>query len=68
MLSVFPLVAITLGNNILETVSTPVIVKNTFMGPRKMKILKFLCRLAAALPPIILGALFGKLDSVGVLT
>jgi len=58
MLSVFPLVAITLGNNILE--STPRVFKEAFAGRRG----KIMCRFVAAVPPIILGALLGNLSSI----
>jgi hypothetical protein len=58
MLSVFPLVAITLGNNLLE--SSPRVFKLRFPG----KTAKIICRFAAAIPPIILGAVLGKLDKI----
>eukprot|EP01118_Nematostelium_gracile_P009667 TRINITY_DN3269_c0_g2_i2.p1 TRINITY_DN3269_c0_g2~~TRINITY_DN3269_c0_g2_i2.p1 ORF type:complete len:486 (-),score=108.49 TRINITY_DN3269_c0_g2_i2:80-1537(-) len=56
MLSVFPLFAISLGNNLLQTVPTP-----RFVPPRLMKIL---WRLIASIPPLILAAAVGKLDSI----
>jgi len=58
MLSVFPLVAITLGNNLLET--TPP--KYRERGTPKTG--KLISRLTAAVPPIILAAAMGALDTI----
>eukprot|EP01114_Cavostelium_apophysatum_P016316 TRINITY_DN4610_c0_g1_i1.p1 TRINITY_DN4610_c0_g1~~TRINITY_DN4610_c0_g1_i1.p1 ORF type:complete len:496 (+),score=54.06 TRINITY_DN4610_c0_g1_i1:130-1617(+) len=58
MLSVFPLVAITLGNNILE--SSPQFFKDRFPGKKG----KIICRFVAAVPPIALGAGLGQLNKI----
>jgi len=60
MLSVYPLVSITLGNNLLETLP-----KTQRISPR---IAKLLSRFTAAIPPLILAAAVGRLDSIFAFT
>lgn len=58
MLSVFSLVAITLGNNLLETVPA------RFKRMKYSRFLKPASRLTAALPPLVLASILGRLDSI----
>jgi len=62
MLSVFPLVAITLGNNMMDTM--PQVIKSKLLPNH----LKLICRLIAAAPPIALAAALGRLDKIFTFT
>jgi hypothetical protein len=54
MLSVFPLVGITLGNNLYNT--APLSLKNKFTEKRG----KIICCLVGTIPPVIMAAILGK--------
>jgi len=58
MLSVFPLIAITLGNNFLA--SLPRSLHHRF----KEKHLDIACHLVAAVPPVIMAGLVGSLEAI----
>ena len=62
MLSVYPLVSITLGNNLLETFP------KTWCLNLPMFAKKVISRLTAAIPPLILAAAVGRLDSIFAFT
>jgi len=58
MMSVFPLIAITLGNNIYSVMPDNV---KSMLSEKKGKILS---RLLAAIPPLFLAGVFGEIDKI----
>jgi len=62
MLTVFPLVAITLGDNIYAAL--PLSLKDRFAGEVLRKRLVIICRLVASVPPVVAAAALGKLDKI----
>eukprot|EP01125_Pyxidicula_operculata_P009431 TRINITY_DN3109_c0_g2_i1.p1 TRINITY_DN3109_c0_g2~~TRINITY_DN3109_c0_g2_i1.p1 ORF type:complete len:479 (+),score=39.79 TRINITY_DN3109_c0_g2_i1:1048-2484(+) len=71
MISIFPMVGVTLGDNILQflpediTCIFPGKFQSRFCNPNRSKTFsRVLCRLIATVPPIILAAALGKLDKI----
>lgn len=56
--SAFPLNCVTLGNNIFSSLP------NSMTDYQQSKLVKILCRILSALPPIFLGCLWRKLDLI----